>query len=443
MPWTALYKRYAVGNVPKVAWGASNSKNKKPTGQWTVVIVYQLNDPMRSLMAGACIFFFSSLSQQASAAADILYDFGVQADNPKVTSTNPALLTHCKPQAMTGFSSRNTEFELQESNSDGGVNVNADKGRNYGSLDFGMCQKLLRWFTYGIHVNANALSFRFETQNQNDPVVFPYGKDTLPLGSGGIGLKVTENLGAGFAWKMVERVDVQARVPVSGLSMQAEIEVEVRPVLSWVLGGTYDLFGQTFYYSYSPEIRGDLDFGMDVDLDLSFVSYDMGLIEMQTAISYVPAMNRAGILGEFAGIQYDIGVVQSQWSKLNDPFLNVDAFGNLDALFFEAHRLQLQDTFEPYIVLKKSLPYDALATFGYSFRRNPIKDLPENEPLVGADMHAVKLGLEKEFRVMQRRIILGGDAIVGFMNGSNSTSSTQSLDGYFTNVQGFIRVPFE
>lgn len=394
----------------------------------------------RWLALSIFVLAVAGTSSGVRAAADILYDFGVHHKSPKVTSTNPALLSHCESQTMAGFSSRNVEFELQENSSDE-LNVNRDKGRNYGSIDFGVCERILRWFSYGLHVNANALSFRFETQNQDDPVVFPYGKDTLPIASGGIGLKLTEAFSTGFAWKMVERVDVEARIPVSGLELQAEIDVDVRPVFSWLLGGSYRVGGHEFYYSYSPEIRGDLDFSFDVDIDIPLIQYDIGVVELQTAISYVPVQNRFGVLGRIAGFEYDAGVVQSQWSKLNDVFLNVEAFGNLDALLFERRRLNLEDTYDPYLVVSRKITKNDTLIAGYSYRRNPIKEVQSNEPLVGADLHSVKFGFEKGFTVLRKRIVIGGDLVVGFMNGSQSTSSTQSLDGYFTNVQGFMRLP--
>ena len=380
------------------------------------------------------------------AGADILYDFGVQDHSPEVTSTNPALLANCESQTMSGFSCRNVQFQLQDGSSD--INVVQEKGRNYGSIDFGMCERLLRWFSYGIHVNASALSFRFETQNQDDPIVFPYGKDTLPIASGGIGLKLTEAFSAGFAWKMVEKVDVTALVPVSGLELQADIEVGVRPVISWLLGGSYRIADYEFYYSYSPEIRGDLDFEFDVDVDLPFISYDIGVLQLQTAISYIPTQNRFGVLGSamlgnFGRFDYDLGVVQSQWSKLNDPFLNVEAFGNLDDLLFTTRALNLQDTYEPYIVIHHDITKQIQVWTGYSYRRNPIKEMATNEPLVGANMHSLKFGAQHDMVILNKHIIIGSELVVGFMNGSQETSSTQSLDGYYTNLQGFIRIPID
>lgn len=386
-----------------------------------------------------CIVFLF-LSAGGQGASDILYDFGVQEHHPKVTSTNPALLARCKPQTMAGFSSRNIAFELEDSQE---LSLGQDKGRSYGSVDFGMCERLLRWFSYGVHVNANALSFKFATQNRNDPVVFPYGKDALPIASGGIAIQVTEPFAAGFAWKMVERVDVEARIPVTGLELQAEIDVDVRPVISWLLGGSYEIFGQEFYYSYSPEIRGNLDFAFDVDINLPFVSYDLGLVELQTAISFVPAQNRVGVLGSFAGFDYDLGLVQSQWSKFDDPFLNVETFGNLDVVLFPARAPNLQDTYDPYVVVRRQMGQDLTVQAGYAYRRNPIKAVPSNEPLVGADLHSVKLGFEKSMKLINRPIVFGGDLVVGFMNGSQATSSTQQLQGYFTNIQGFVRLPLD
>jgi len=393
-------------------------------------------NPSRSLF----FLILLGLSPQLFAAADILYDFGAQQHHPKVTSTNPALLSHCQPQVMTGFSIRKLEFEVENQ---GVANANLDKSKNYGSIDFGMCNRLFRWLTYGIHVNANALSFRFETQNQNDPIVFPYGKDTLPIGSGGIGLKVTEPLSLGFAWKMVERVDVAARIPITGFELQADIDVDVRPVLSWLLGGSYRTGRLEWYYSYSPEIRGDLDFAFDINLDLPFVVYDLGLVEMQTAISYIPAQNRFGVLGQIKGIHFDLGVVQSQWRKFDDPFLNIDAFGNVDALFFNRRQLSFQDTLEPYLVLSHQLSNTQTLSLGYSYRRNPIKENPQNEPLIGADLHSVKVGFERQLDLFQKKFTIGGDLVVGFMNGAQETSPTQRLDGYFTNIQGYLKVPLD
>lgn len=380
------------------------------------------------------------------AGADILYDFGVQDYSPKVTSTNPALLANCESQTMSGFSSRNVEFELQDGSND--INVNQDKGRNYGSVDFGMCERLLRWFSYGVHVNANALSFRFETQNQDDPVVFPYGKDTLPIASGGIGLKLTDAVSAGFAWKMVEKVDVKARIPVAGLELQAEIDADIRPVVSWLLGGSYRVSGHEFYYSYSPEIRGDLHFEFDINIDLPFITYDAGIVQLQTAISYIPTQNRFGVLGsytlgKYGQFDYDLGVVQSQWSKLNDPFLNIDAIGNIDAVLFPSRTLDLEDTFEPYLIVHHNLTKNIRGWAGYSYRRNPIKAIASNDPLVGADLHSLKFGAQQDMVILNKHLIIGGELIVGFMNGAQSTSATQSLDGYFTNVQGFIRIPLD
>jgi hypothetical protein len=235
---------------------------------------------------------------------------------------------------------------------------------------------------------------------------------------------------------------------VSGLELQVEIDVEVRPVLSWLLGGSYRIGGLEFYYSYSPEIRGDLDFEFDVDIDLPVVTYDIGVMQMQTAISYMPTQNRAGVLGSYifgnlGRFDFDLGVVQSQWSKLNDPFLNVEAFGNLDDLLFTTRTLHLQDTYEPYLVVHHNLTKQIQVWGGYSYRRNPIKEMATNEPLVGADLHSLKFGAQQDMVLLNKHFIIGGELIVGFMDGSQETSSTQSLDGYFTNVQGFIRVPLD
>lgn len=389
---------------------------------------------------GLTALIFACLSPHtAFAAADVLYDFGVQDFSPKVTSTNPALLAHCESQAMTGFSLREVDFKIRDA---GEVQTsNADKNRNYGSVDFGMCERLLRWFSYGIHFNASALSFRFETQNQDDPLVFPYNKDTLPIGSGGIGLRLTEQFSAGFAWKMVQSANIRAFIPVEDLTLQTAIDVEVRPVISWLLGGSYKLAGQEFYYSYSPEIRGDLDFDFDVSINLPFVAYDLGLIQMQTAISYIPVQNRVGVLGEWRGYEYDLGVVQNQWSKLDDPFLNVDTFGNLDIFLFDRQRLNLQDTYEPYLVIRRQMTKNTLWTAGYSYRRNPVREASANQPLVGADLHSFKFGAEHAVSFLNRQFILGGDVIVGVMDGSQTTSRTQSLEGHFATFQGFLRVP--
>jgi|GEM_PF-1328365 len=391
------------------------------------------------------IFWASS----AAAASDVLYDFGVLQDNPNVSSTNPALLAHCGSQVVSGLSVRAIDFELADGSE---INPGAtqDKAYNSGSIYFGACQTLSRWLSYGVHVNANALSFQFKTQDRNNPLVFPYGKDTLPIGSGGIAVKVIEPLSLGFAWKLVEKIDVDLTVPVRpDLSFQTIIDVDIRPSISWLAGGSFRaddlLLGQDleFYYSYAPEIRGTLNVGVDFPVDVAFVDFNLGLLRVTTPISYIPAQNRFGVLGQYQSIQFDLGVVQNQWSKFNDPFLKIDALANVDEFIFENSDLQLQDTFEPYLVLTKHFKPGGKILFGYSYRRNPVRDDPRNVPLVGADMHAFKFGAEKGFTLFRKQFNLGAEAVVGFMNGSESVNDTQSLTGQFVNFQTYIKIDLD
>ena len=207
-----------------------------------------------------------------------------------------------------------------------------------------------------------------------------------------------------------------------------------------MLGGAFRFQDLEFYYAYSPEVRGNLDVVFDVPLDFGFAAFDVGAFDIQTAISFVPAQNRIGVLGEYQGFDYDVGLVQNQWSKFSDPFLNVDLIGSLDAFFFNEFPIQLEDTIEPYILLSKRFGDTRLGA-GYSYRRNPVKDIDNNEPLVGADMHAFKFTGEQKLYVFQKSFTFGAEAVIGLMDSSKSANRTQSLDGYFVNLQSYIKVP--
>ena len=176
------------------------------------------------------VFFTPTLPSTSFASSDVIYDFGVQSESPVVSSTNPALMANCGSQIMSGINTRKVDFELESGEDLPGFSESEDKDYSFGSIYFGVCSEFLRWLSYGVFVNANALSFEFRTQNENNPLVFPYGKDGLPVASGGLAIKVIEPLSVGFAWKIVEKVDIDIRLPVElADALKLEIDADIRP----------------------------------------------------------------------------------------------------------------------------------------------------------------------------------------------------------------------
>jgi len=381
-----------------------------------------------------CLVVAVGVSGPVFAAADLLYDFGSQYRSPKSSSTNPALLFNCEDQISTGFAVQKTQFSLEGDRAQ-------QAGDNRLGVDFGLCKALLPYVSVGLHVNANALSFGFETQNQAEPIVFPYGQQSLPISSGGIAVKITEPFAVGFAWKLVEKVAVDARVPVDNFALQAQVDVDIRPSASWLLGASYVHDAWEIHYSYSPELRGDLELDVELPVQLGGLGFTAGLLNLQSALSYIPARNQLGLLGQYRDLSYDIGIVQNQWSKFDAPFLEVNVLANLDSLLFEQSQVTFRTTYEPYAIFGATVAPQWEAKLGYAYRPSPVKAGGSTGSVVGADLHSFKAAVEHRLEILDRTLLLGADLTYGLITGIEQGQSNDAIDGWFYYLQTSLRLP--
>lgn len=346
---------------------------------------------------------FSVVVATPETKAYTTYQLGTHIGSAESLVINPALSLFCENNIKFGFYNRSSDIEIGNNNSF----IRPDQPNSgFGTIDFGGCFSAVDWITIGAYLNMSTLSFDFTSQSTSNPVAFPYGRNSQPLGGLGGGLRLTESTYLGLSWKIIQSVDIdvfQATFP----EVVTSTTVDVRPEYQFVLGTAYTWNDHLFHLSYSPEIRGDID--IDINVDIPFITdFDEPDLFIDAAISYTPAETLFGYYYNNHEWIIDAGLGYEQWSKIENIFLDPTLPFGVDDFFYTTVDFSLKDTLNPYIQF--SLPtffvnqYPGYWTLGYSFRPSVVSESTTSLPLYGADLHTFKASLYAETDAEQYRL---------------------------------------
>lgn len=410
----------------------------------------------RSLLLVATLFGFPLATQ----ASQELYNFGYFKE-PQTVFDNPVGLAHCKNQFTSGLTIIDTNFETDSAVRD----YEVEQQGNSGNLKIGACLELVDWITVGFDININALTFDFQTEQNNNRKIYPYLQNSSPILGFGSAIKLTEKVSWGISVQTIATVDLffaeNFDVDPEESQLTSSLGVTVRPEylfatgLSYEVGDLWKFKDVTLYSSWRQSEETEFTFDLDLGLVLSIFGLtnpiETDFLTVIGKIESIPEKYTVGAYGTYEKFDIDFSITQERWSKMNDPFfklsLPLDVIPEIlldplnELLFPTPENIEFKDTFNLNVLVK--YPYTDKITLlgGYGYRGDPVASEDKNPSILGSDLHIFKGGFTYDTKLGEYPIQIGGHMIYGHLM-ETDFGDNESIDGNYMLFEGATRLFF-